>query len=114
MSKTAQGAAYEGAMEAVFAIPIGVGLGYWADTVFETSPWCLLVGAALGFAAFVVRLFRMNALVKEAGEAAETPPQRSVASRPADTNGILGAADRRPSGEATGGDEAGEPDAADR
>jgi len=114
-----RGAAYEGAMEAIFAILISVGLGYWADQHFGTEPTWLIVGAVIGFAAFVLRLFRMGKLIQETGdeaaaEAPETSPQRSVASRSADSNGILGGADRRPSGDEDGDDERGETDAADR
>jgi len=57
-----EGAAYQGALEAVFALLIGAGIGYWADTRFGSSPWLLVIGTALGFAAFVVRLFRMGRL----------------------------------------------------
>lgn len=57
--------AYQAALEAVFAIPIAGGLGYWADTRFGTAPILLLVGLALGFATFVVRLVRMRKLVEE-------------------------------------------------
>lgn len=53
------GTAYQGAFEAVFAILIGVGLGYWADASFDTSPWGLLAGLALGLGAFVLRLVRL-------------------------------------------------------
>lgn len=55
-----EGAAYQGALEAVFALLIGAGIGYWADTRFGSSPWLLLLGTALGFTAFVVRLLRMG------------------------------------------------------
>lgn len=55
-----QGLAYQGAFEAVVAIPVAMGLGYWADTRFDTSPWLLLAGAVLGFAAFVLRLVRLG------------------------------------------------------
>ena len=55
--------AYQAALEAVFAIPIAGGLGYWADTRFGTDPVLLLIGLALGFATFVVRLVRMRKLV---------------------------------------------------
>lgn len=58
------GAAYQAAFEAVFAILIGVGLGYWADTGFDTSPWGLIVGFALGFGAFVLRLVRLGRQVQ--------------------------------------------------
>jgi F0F1-type ATP synthase assembly protein I len=60
--------AYQAALEAVFAIPIAGGLGYWADTRFGTAPILLLVGLALGFVTFVVRLARMRKLVEEQSE----------------------------------------------
>jgi F0F1-type ATP synthase assembly protein I len=56
---------YQGALEAVFAIPIAGGLGYWADRHFGTDPVLLIGGLALGFATFVVRLVRMRTLVDE-------------------------------------------------
>lgn len=55
-----QGLAYQGAIEAVFAILIAAGLGYWADTSFGTSPWLLVTGLVLGFTAFVLRLLRLG------------------------------------------------------
>ena len=55
------GAAYQAAMESVFSIVIGVLLGWWADSSFETSPWGVLVGATIGFGAFVLRLSRLGA-----------------------------------------------------
>ena len=60
--------AYQAALEAVFAIPIAAGLGYWADTRFGTAPIWLLVGLALGFATFVVRLSRTRGLMTGGGE----------------------------------------------
>ena len=56
----AQGAAYQGATEAVLAVPIAVGIGYWADKYFGTSPRYLFVGAVFGFCAMVLRLARMR------------------------------------------------------
>ncbi len=55
-----QGLAYQGAIEAVLAIPIATGGGYWLDSRFDTSPILLILGAAAGFAAFVVRLLRLG------------------------------------------------------
>jgi F0F1-type ATP synthase assembly protein I len=55
-----QGVAYEAAFEAVMAIPIAIGGGYWLDRHFEKSPIFLILGAALGFAAFVIRLLRLG------------------------------------------------------
>ena len=96
------GAAYEGAMEAVFAILIAVGLGYWADEHFETGPRYLIVGAILGFAAFVLRLLRMSELVEAAaktGKGPETSAQRSVASRSGEEDRIIRGTERRHSGD---------------
>jgi F0F1-type ATP synthase assembly protein I len=51
---------YQGAFEAVLAIPIAIGVGYWLDGRFDTSPILLLSGAVIGFAAFVLRLVRLG------------------------------------------------------
>jgi F0F1-type ATP synthase assembly protein I len=53
-------AAYQGAFEAVMAIPLAIGAGYWLDGRFDTSPILLILGAAIGFAAFVLRLVRLG------------------------------------------------------
>ena len=53
-------AAYQGAFEAVMAIPITILIGYWLDRRFDTSPIFLLVGTVIGFAAFVLRLVRLG------------------------------------------------------
>ncbi len=58
--KRRQGLAYQGAAEAVAAIPIATGIGYWLDGRFDTSPYLLIGGAVLGFAAFVTRLLRLG------------------------------------------------------
>lgn len=66
--------AYQMALEAVFSIPVAIGLGYWADSAWGTGPILLLVGVVLGFSAFVMRLLRMRKLVEgDAGEGVETP-----------------------------------------
>jgi len=52
----------------VVALLLAMGLGYWADQRFDTAPWLLLAGVVLGFASFVLRLWRMRALV-------EPPPE---------------------------------------
>ena len=62
---SAAGSAYQGAVEAVFAIVIATGVGYWADTRFGTSPRWLIVGTLVGFGAFVLRLARMAKLVED-------------------------------------------------
>jgi F0F1-type ATP synthase assembly protein I len=60
------GGAYQGAFEAVFAIVIGAGLGFAADSRFGTDPWGVLIGLGLGFTAFVLRLVRLGRVVQEA------------------------------------------------
>jgi F0F1-type ATP synthase assembly protein I len=77
-SLTRRGArAYQGALEAVLAIPIGMGLGYLADHHFGTGPVFLLLGLALGFASFVMRISRLRALVDETSEDGSEPPSES-------------------------------------
>jgi F0F1-type ATP synthase assembly protein I len=66
--------AYQGALEAVLSIPIGMGLGYLADYQFGTGPVFLLLGLAVGFASFVIRVSRLRALVDEASEDGSEPP----------------------------------------
>lgn len=56
-------AAYQGAIEAVIAVVITTGLGYWLDRRFETSPAFLFAGIGIGFASFVLRLWRMRDLM---------------------------------------------------
>lgn len=74
---TRQGLAYQGAFEAVVVIPIATGLGYWADTRFDTSPWLLIAGAALGFASFVLRLVRLGRQLQELEDEPTSEPSDS-------------------------------------
>jgi ATP synthase protein I len=60
-----QGAAYQGALEAVFAILIAAGIGYWADRRLGTSPWLLLLGFVVGFGSFVLRMVRLARQIRE-------------------------------------------------
>jgi F0F1-type ATP synthase assembly protein I len=57
-------AAYQGAVEAVFAIFVAMGIGWWADSRYGTSPRWLLVGLGVGFGSFVLRLWRMRTLIE--------------------------------------------------
>jgi F0F1-type ATP synthase assembly protein I len=54
-------------MEAVFAIPIAMGIGWWADRKLGSEPIGLLVGLGFGFVTFILRLVRMRRMVEEAG-----------------------------------------------
>lgn len=69
-----QGAVYQGAFEAVIALLIAVGIGYWLDGHFDTAPWLLLIGTAIGFASFTVRLTRLGRWMKgeQSGDNVET------------------------------------------
>jgi F0F1-type ATP synthase assembly protein I len=60
-----QGQAYQAAAEAVFAILIAAGIGYWVDQRFDTTPRYLLIGMAVGFASFVMRLVRLGKRMHE-------------------------------------------------
>ena len=63
-----QASAYQGALEAVLAVPIAVGLGYWAGGHLGSSTTGVIVGAVIGFAAMVLRLTRMRPGSAEMGE----------------------------------------------
>jgi len=74
---TRQGsAAYQGAMEAVFAILVAVGIGFFVDRTFETFPAFLLLGVALGFTAFVLRLWRLGREINKPEGSGETESKR--------------------------------------
>jgi F0F1-type ATP synthase assembly protein I len=61
-------AAYQGALEAVLAIVLAIGVGFWADEHFGTGPRWMIVGTCIGFGSFVLRLLRMRKLFED------TPP----------------------------------------
>lgn len=76
------GQVYQGAVEAVFSIPVGVGLGWLADRQFGWAPIGLLVGAGIGFAAFVLRLVRLGKDMQAETAKQETPPAASGSRSP--------------------------------
>jgi len=64
-----QGAgAYGASFEAVLSIVIAIGIGYWAETRWGFAPWGVIVGAVLGFGAFVLRLVRLGAEINAENE----------------------------------------------
>jgi F0F1-type ATP synthase assembly protein I len=65
---SAGSSAYQGVFEAVGSILIACVAGYWIDRKFETAPVGLLVGAAIGFGAFVLRLVRLGKELHPDGE----------------------------------------------
>lgn len=65
-----RGKAYQSVMEAVFAIPIGGGLGWLIGGWLGSETGGLLVGLGFGFATFILGLTRMRGMVeREAAEA---------------------------------------------
>jgi F0F1-type ATP synthase assembly protein I len=65
-----RGKAYQSVMEAVFAIPIGGGIGWFLGGRLGSETIGLLVGLGFGFATFIIRLTRMRGMVeREAAEA---------------------------------------------
>ena len=70
------GVAYQGALEAVFAILIAGGIGTWADGHFGTSPWLLILGFVIGFGSFVLRLFQLGRRLNENVRPPEKPGGR--------------------------------------
>lgn len=56
---------YQGAVEAIVALLLAMGAGFWADQKFDTAPRYLLIGVVIGFGSFVLRLMRMRSLIEE-------------------------------------------------
>ena len=67
------GKAYQRAVEAVLAIPVAIGIGYFVDGRLDSSPVGLLIGAVLGFAAFIRRLVSMRSLVESPPPSGDAP-----------------------------------------
>lgn len=44
----------------VIALAIGTIGGLWVDSTFDSSPWGLLVGFAIGFAAAILNVYRIT------------------------------------------------------
>jgi len=57
---TGLGIAARMGVELVVATCIGGGLGYWADTHFETQPWLMLVGVLMGNVAGIRNILRLS------------------------------------------------------
>jgi F0F1-type ATP synthase assembly protein I len=55
-----KGAVYQGGTEAVFAVLIAGGIGYWVDGHFDSAPRGLLIGIGIGFASFTLRLVQLG------------------------------------------------------
>lgn len=89
-----KGGAYQGAVEAVFAILIAAGLGYWADDHFGSAPRYLVIGVVVGFAAFVLRLLRLGEQMRELSEQGDRAPESKPDARGRDEPGTSSKAGR--------------------
>ena len=103
-----QASAYQGAFEAVLAVPIAVGFGYWAGGHLGSSTTGVIVGAVIGFASMVLRLTRMRPEPAETSETGDTnEPERGETEAAAKSD----APRRHPS---DGGDDGGDKDAGEK
>lgn len=58
-----------GALEMGISVVIGLGIGYWLDSLLGTSPWMALFWLACGTAAGIRSLYRLaKTLEREAGD----------------------------------------------
>lgn len=89
------GDAYQGAFEAVMAVLVGAGAGYWVDGRWQTTPYGVITGLVLGFAAMVLRLLRLGRELPppEAGTQPGAPDADRGPGSSADRDGDLGPAE---------------------
>ena len=100
---SAAGDAYQGAFEAVMAVLVGAGLGYWADVHWESTPVGVITGVVVGFAAMVLRLLRLGReLVPQSPADANGT---STGERSGGAKGIAGSKNASESGSSTGSDD---------
>ncbi len=82
-----QSASYQGAFEAVLAVPVAMGFGYWCDGRFDTQPIGLGIGVVVGFGAMLLRITRMrppeHAEEEAEQEEEEESQEREQAQQPA-------------------------------
>ena len=77
-TKRSMASAYQGAIEAVAAMVMCALAGWWIDGRLDSGPIGLFVGMGIGFAAFLLRLLRIQA--PTLGRA--VPPGTQEAARP--------------------------------
>lgn len=47
---------------------VPLGLGWWADSAWKTTPWCMILGAVLGF---VIAMLQLIHLARESASSEE-------------------------------------------
>jgi hypothetical protein len=90
------------------AVLVGAGAGYWVDRRWGTTPYGVIVGVVIGFAAMVLRLLRLGREVLPEADAAppgvgaDADTERGPAESPALSDvwqdDASGAEDRKTSG----------------
>jgi F0F1-type ATP synthase assembly protein I len=68
------------------AVPIAIGLGYWCDHSFDSTPIGLVLGTAVGFGAMLLRIMRMRPT--EGGEQDETRDSAGGKETPTETEPV--------------------------
>ena len=56
-------------LEFATAVALGAAAGFWADRVWNTTPWCIVGGVSAGFA------LGMYIIIRQAQRMKQTPPQ---------------------------------------
>jgi len=72
----------------VIALAIGTVGGLWVDGRFDTSPWGLLVGFGLGFAAAILNVYRITSRALASTSRPTGPAATDASSRPEPGPGI--------------------------
>ena len=80
--------AYQAVFEAVGSILLACGIGYWVDRRFDTAPVGVLVGAVIGFGAFVLRLLRLGKEIHPVDENQQSDASDSMGDEVAEDLGI--------------------------
>ncbi len=57
----------------VIALAIGTGAGLWVDGRFDTTPWGMLIGFGLGFAAAILNVYRITSRALASSRSAPPP-----------------------------------------
>ena len=80
--------AYQGAFEAIGSVLIACAFGYWVDSQWDTRPFGLLIGVAIGFAAMVLRLLRLGKELHPESQGMESSKSDEAAAPVANNLGV--------------------------
>lgn len=68
-------------MEALIALAMGFLVGYWLDGKYGTTPRYFLIGTAIGFVSFSVRLVRLGRKLGSESEDGQAEDSREASER---------------------------------